>query len=158
VQFLVEVVRLVERVVLHLLLVLCLFEERTEVALPRIYLLERLLVEPFYALAFFPEAVLYGDSWRWVILVDSLINAKAVLLAAHPLTHVYATVSPFVNAVAVLFVVLVLAHVAAAVGPGVDAHSMHIIVEPLALELPTVEPAVRAMTLDFVFVPFALIF
>jgi hypothetical protein len=158
VQLLVEVVWLVERVVLHLLLVLWFFEERTEIALSRVYFFKRLLVEPFYSFTFFPETVFYGHSWRGVILIDGLVDTEAVLFTAHPLSHVYATVSPFVNTIAMFFIVLVLAHVTAAIGPGVDTHAMHIIVEPFTLELPSVEPTVGTMAFDFIFIPFALIF
>lgn len=132
-------------------------EEGPEIFLSVIYFVERLLFKPFYSFAFFPEAVLDGDHGRVIVLVQCLVHTKSMLLTAHPLTHINATVCPLVNTVTMLFVVLILAHVAPAVSPGVYTHSVHVVVEPFALELTTVEPTVCAESLDLVFVPLTLI-
>lgn len=132
-------------------------EKVAEVLLAVIYLVKALLIEPLYTLAFLPKTMLDCYSGSRIVLVDSLIDSKTVLLSTHPLTHINSTVCPFVDAVTVLLVVLVLAHVATAIGPGVDTHAVHIIVKPFTLELTTIEPTVSSEALNFILVPLSLV-
>jgi hypothetical protein len=79
IEFLVKVFWLVERGVQLYLLVFMFSEEKSKIFLPCRYLFDKVVLKPFYTLALFPETVLE-------ISISSLIDSKAVLLAAHPLT------------------------------------------------------------------------
>ena len=79
IEFLVKVFWHVERGVQLYLLVFMFSEEKSKIFLPCRYLFDKVVLKPFYTLALFPETVLE-------ISISSLIDSKAVLLAAHPLT------------------------------------------------------------------------
>ena len=90
------------------------------------------LVEPFDALAIFPQSKL-----NFIVFGDH-ICAKAMLLALVPIALIAALVSPGVNSEPMLFVIFVLPLVHAAVIPDVDAHALHVVVQPLSLVASTV--------------------
>jgi len=122
-------------VVVHAVATVSLGEVLREVELTRKDSLRCVLVEPFDALAVFPETALR-------LLVWHNVDTETVLLPAEPHALVLAEISPGVYAVTVLLVVSILAFVAAPVLPGVNTHALHVVVEPLALVLAAIEPSI----------------
>ena len=96
-------------------------EEKSEVFLTSLYLLDEVVLEPLYTFALLPETILEA-------CVLSFIDSETVLLAAHPLTKVQAAVCPLVNTIPVFLIILILAHVASTIGPGINSHTVHIII------------------------------
>ena len=122
-------------------------EKLSVVDFESVYLLLGLGIEPLYALAFFPEAVLYA------IFRANSIDSKAMLLALTPVSCVFSSVLPSVYTITMLFVFDVLALVGSAIVPKICADSVHVVLFPLTLIAPSIKPRVYPYAKDFVLKP-----
>ena len=111
---------------------------------------ELILLKPFNALAFLPQAELCR-------LAGYFVRAQTVLFTSAPVARVRPSICPCVDSESMLLVVFVFTTILSAVLPGVDADAIHIIIDPVSLELASIEPCVGAQAPDLILLPLAIV-
>ena len=92
------------------------------------------VVEPFNALAVFPQTILQLAVFR------DHVGTQPMLLTPIPKPFIAATVCPCVNAEAMFFIIFILALIHTTVVPDVNSHALHVVVEPFTFVASAVEP------------------
>jgi len=108
------------------------------------------VMEPFFALAFFP----YAD-FNFAFLGG--VGTLPIHLAQLPPAFIFSSVWPLKHAVALLVIVYVLTLILATVRPGESAIAVHLIMLPIPLKLSSILPGVGTAPVDIVFQEIAIV-
>ncbi len=109
------------------------------------------LVEPFYALSIFPQAVPVCFL-NWVVVLT-----EAVLLSLVPPTLILAAIGPCVVAETIFFIFDIFSVVSYTILIDVNSESVHVVSSPLTVVLSAIRPEVYTVALDLIVLPFAFV-